>query len=338
MSPEMENKNIAVLVTHSSHEMLPALEAALTMRDEATEPTQIHLIALGEQTLAADCAREGLFRGADSAIVIHDPLFGGIDESALIELITKHIESKFDTVITSGQGNDCRPRNAHRVLRYKRAKTLRERTDSDPYNHLYDKHPHLTIPSWRADEIGITADEISSLRKEAGIDSSSRWGEKSHPTIIRPSEQGYEWVEEIAEILLANRPARLSRRLRDAQLVVGGGYGVGSTEGFESLAEFATEIKARMGATRAAVDAEFCPAKLMIGPTGERIHPKLYIACGISGQVQHIAGIAEGTRIISINPDPEAPITEIADIAIIATIEETIPRLIESYRRGLKTK
>jgi electron transfer flavoprotein alpha subunit len=87
-----------------------------------------------------------------------------------------------------------------------------------------------------------------------------------------------------------------------------------------------------MGATRAAIDSEFCPAKLMIGPTGERIKPKVYIACGISGQIQHMAGIAENTTIIAINTDPEAPIIEQADLSIIGPVEEVIPKLLECYR------
>lgn len=326
----MDKRVIGVIVTDRSSDFLPTLETALKMRDESEEPSLVALCAIGSDNSAAERAKEGLFRGADYAAVISDPLFEGVSEMALLPIIEERVRDRFDTVVTSGQGTDCRPRNAHLVLRYKRATTLAERTEDNPYNYLYDKHPHLTIDSWNAADLGISADDLPKELLGESTEGVLGWGEH---TVINLAEQSdTQWARTVAGLLLANRPQRLSRRLRDAQLVVGGGYGVGSTEGFESLSEFASEVKARMGATRAAVDAEFCPAKLMIGPTGERIHPKLYIACGISGQVQHIAGIAEGTPIVAINTDPEAPIMEIANLAIVGSVEEAVPLILEQYR------
>lgn len=339
----MNRCDIAVLIGHDSNELLPALETALTMRDEQQQQTAsdnstqppcptVWLIAMGNTSQAVDYAREGLFRGADNAVVLSDPLFEGRDEGALVGIVGKLLEDSFATVITSGQSGECRPRNAHLVLRYKRAKTANERTPEEPYDYLYDQRPHLIIPVWDAAKVGLTVDNLPEELLHSGESLRTKWGKRSEPTVILHDPNSTQWIDEVAQMLLDNRPARLSRRLRDAQIVVGGGYGVGSAEGFESLGEFAAEIKARMGATRAAVDAEFCAAKLMIGPTGERIHPKIYIACGISGQVQHIAGIAEGTTIISINTDPEAPIVEIADWVIVGSIEDVVPLLMERYK------
>lgn len=326
----MDKRVIGVVVTDHSGDFLPTLEAALKLRDESVEPTMVALCAIGGDNSAAERAREGLFRGADYAAVLSDPLFEGVGEMALLHIIEERVKERFDTIVTSGQGTDCRPRNAHLVLRYKRATTLAERTEGNPYNYLYNKHPHLTIDSWSAADLGITADDLP--KELMGETSDGIFGLGEHTVVTLAEQSDTLWARDIARLLLANRPQRLSRRLREAQLVVGGGYGVGSAEGFENLSEFASEIKARMGATRAAVDAEFCPAKLMIGPTGERIHPKLYLACGISGQVQHIAGIAEGTPIIAINTDAEAPIMEIANYAIVGTVEEAVPQILEHYR------
>lgn len=330
----MENKRIAVIATHKSNELLPALEAALTLKEESQEEATVCLIALGTNETAADSAREALFRGADSALVVSDPLLEGIDEATLINIVSEQLSQQYNTVITSGTGSEYRPHNAHLVLKYKRAKIEAELTPDTPYADLYEKHPHLRIPSCNIKELGLCPETFILLNEgmKSTTGSGERWGKGTSPLIINYSEESHELLEKIAQLLNEYRPSRASRRLRDAQLVVGGGYGVGSVEGFEKLTEFATEIKAKMGATRAAVDSEFCPAKLMIGPTGERIKPKIYIACGISGQLQHMAGIDESATIISINTDPEAPITELADISIIGAVEDVIPHLLECYR------
>lgn len=331
---EMETKRIAVIATHNSNELLPALEAALTLKEESAEESTVCFIALGTNESAADSAREALFRGADSALVVSDPLLEGIDEATLINIVSEQLSQQYNTIVTTGTSSEYRPHNAHLVLRYKRAKTSAELTDDTPYRDLYEKYPHLMIPSCNIRELGLCPETFILLNQgmQSRDGGGERWGKGASPLIITHSEENHEWLEKIAQLLNEYRPSRTSRRLRDAQLVVGGGYGVGSPEGFEHLSEFATEIRAKMGATRAAVDSEFCPAKLMIGPTGERIKPKIYIACGISGQIQHMAGIAENTTIISINTDPEAPITELADIAIIGSVEEVIPQLLECYR------
>lgn len=330
----MDTRQIAVIAIHNSNELFPALEAALTLRDESEVSCEVTLIVLGANNQAADSAREGLFRGAKGAAVIIDQMFESIDESTLISFFTNRLATQFDEIITSGQGVDCRPHNAHLLLRYKRAKIAAERDPKDRYDYLYATNPHLCIPSYNLTDGNFTQEEINELCSSLKYSASGDFikGDGSTPIIINANSENGAWVEEIARIILDYRPSRLSRRLRDAQIVVGGGYGVGSEEGFERLGEFATEIRARLGATRAAVDAEFCPARLMIGPTGVRIHPKLYIACGISGQIQHMAGIAHGTAIISINTDPEAPISEIADYAIIGTVEDVLPRILECYK------
>ena len=90
------------------------------------------------------------------------------------------------------------------------------------------------------------------------------------------------------------------------------------------------------GPSRAAVDAGFCDADRQIGQTGVTVHPKVYIACGISGQIQHIAGMQDSSIIISVNSDPDAPINKIADYVIVGTVEEVIPKLIKYYKKNSK--
>ena len=121
---------------------------------------------------------------------------------------------------------------------------------------------------------------------------------------------------------------KAKHNLKGAPIVIAGGYGMGSKEGFDMLFELAKELHAEVGASRAAVDAGFCDHDRQIGQTGVTVHPKLYIACGISGQIQHIAGMQDAGIIISVNSDPNAPINSIADYVINGTVEEVIPKMI----------
>ena len=124
--------------------------------------------------------------------------------------------------------------------------------------------------------------------------------------------------------------------IKNASIVVAGGYGVGSKENFQLLHELATVIGAEVGASRAAVDAGYADHNRQIGQTGITVRPKLYIACGISGQIQHIAGMQESSMIIAINNDPEAPINSIADYVIAGNIEEVVPKMIKYYKQNMK--
>lgn len=124
--------------------------------------------------------------------------------------------------------------------------------------------------------------------------------------------------------------------IKGSQIIVAGGYGVGSIENFTLLEELAAVLGGEVGASRAAVDSGFAPHERQIGQTGVTVRPKLYIACGISGAVQHTAGMGESSQIISINTDPSAPINQIADYAIVGKLEEVIPKMIKYYKKNSK--
>ncbi len=124
--------------------------------------------------------------------------------------------------------------------------------------------------------------------------------------------------------------------LKGAPIIVAGGYGVGSKEGFDLLRQLAKELHGEVGASRAAVDAGFCEHDLQIGQTGVTVRPKVYIACGISGAIQHVAGMKESGIVISVNSDPNAPINDIADYVITGTVEEVLPKMIKYYKQNNK--
>jgi electron transfer flavoprotein alpha subunit len=124
--------------------------------------------------------------------------------------------------------------------------------------------------------------------------------------------------------------------IKGAPIIVAGGYGMGSKENFRLLYELAEVLGGEVGASRAAVDAGYADHERQIGQTGITVRPKLYIACGISGQIQHRAGMEESAQVIAINTDPEAPINMVADYVIHGDVSEIIPKMIKFYKKNSK--
>ncbi len=154
--------------------------------------------------------------------------------------------------------------------------------------------------------------------------------------VIRHHVEEYVSDTDFVVKVIDRQVEKAKHNLKGSPIVIAGGYGVGSKEGFDLLFELAKELHAEVGASRAAVDAGFCDHDRQIGQTGLTVHPKLYIACGISGQIQHVAGMQDAGIIISINNDPNAPINAIADYVINGTVEEVLPKLIKYYKKNSK--
>jgi len=124
--------------------------------------------------------------------------------------------------------------------------------------------------------------------------------------------------------------------LKEAPIIVAGGYGVGSKENFQLLIDLANLLGGEVGGSRAAVDAGYIDHDRQIGQTGTTVRPKLYIAAGISGAIQHRAGMQDASMIISINNDPDAPINKIADYVINGDVGVVVPKMIEFYKKNAK--
>ena len=145
---------------------------------------------------------------------------------------------------------------------------------------------------------------------------------------LRPEDLAVEIIERHMEARKVD--------IKSAQIVVSGGYGMGSKENFNLLYELASVLGGEVAASRAAVDAGFAGHERQVGQTGVTVRPKLYIACGISGQIQHTAGMDQSGKIIAINNDAMAPINTIADYVINGDVAEIVPKLIKYYKANAR--
>ena len=165
--------------------------------------------------------------------------------------------------------------------------------------------------------------KVLSIRT-AGFDASGECGAVVVETLSTVSDPTLSvWVED--KVQASDRP-----ELTSAKIVVSGGRGVGSKESFAIIEAMADKLNAAVGASRAAVDSGYAPNDWQVGQTGKVVAPDLYIACGISGAIQHLAGMKDSKVIVAINKDEEAPIFQVADYGLVADLFEAVPKLTDA--------
>ena len=154
--------------------------------------------------------------------------------------------------------------------------------------------------------------------------------------VIPIKVEEYVGKEELVVSVIERHIEKKELNIKDANIIVAGGYGVGSKKGFQLLHDLADVLGGEVGASRAAIDAGYEVHERQIGQTGMTVRPKLYIACGISGQIQHTAGMDKSAMVIAINNDAQAPINKMADYVITGEVSKVIPKMIKYYKQHTK--
>ena len=144
------------------------------------------------------------------------------------------------------------------------------------------------------------------------------------------------WLRSAAEVLESVQSEEDQVNIQEVEALVSGGRGLASEKGFVLLRELAAELNAAVAASRAAVDSGWIPYPHQVGQTGKTVSPKLYIACGISGAIQHAVGMQSAEVVVAINRDADAPIFNIATYGIVGDLHEVIPELIRQLREAKK--
>ena len=323
---------VLVLVEHANGEPDRLSREALTLGGSLVADTggELEALLVGP---GADQAAGGLgVHGVRTAHVVRDERLAGYAPAgwaaALVELITTQAPS---AVLAPGsdRGNEVLAHVAARTGRPMAANVLAVST-GDPWRR--------TRQRWAGSLL-----EDASLTSDVCLLTVAPHAVPVADTIDGPDAAGAPTVRELRPTV-ADRdvvvrvtgnepPATGSVSLTDAKVVVGGGRGVGSSEAFATLEELAGLLGGAVGGSRVVTSNGWRPHSDQIGQTGLRIAPDLYIACGISGAIQHIVGCKAAKRILAINTDPESPIMGVADYAVIGDLHQIVPAIVAELRR-----
>ena len=294
---------------------------------------------LGEKLVAIipgneieDFAKMAIHYGADEAIVVDQKELKDYSTDGYTKAMCTLIKKYNPAVLLIGatnNGRDLGPRVSSRMQTGLTADCTEMGVDSETRLVKWTRPAFggnlmatILCPDHRP-QIGTVRPGVFKKPEE----DTGRKGEIIHETVeFGPDEIRTRIVEVITEAGGADV------NLEEAEIIVSGGRGVGGPEGFEVLKELADEIGAQIGASRAAVDSGWISSLHQVGQTGKSVGPKIYIACGISGAIQHVAGMSSSDVIIAINKDPDAPIFNIADYGIVGDLFEIIPELTKRIR------
>ncbi len=277
--------------------------------------------ALGDVTVlcagasAADAAKEAVtIDGVAKVLVAEDPALGHRLAESTADLIVS-LAGDYDHIVAPAttDAKNVLPRVAA-LLDVMMLTDVSGVVDADTFERpIYAGNAIQTVKSG-------DAKKVVSFRT-ASFDAAGTGGSAAVETVGGASASGLsEWVED--KVAESDRP-----ELTSAGIVVSGGRGVGSEDDFALIEKLADKLGAAVGASRAAVDSGFAPNDWQVGQTGKVVAPDLYIAVGISGAIQHLAGMKDSKIIVAINKDEEAPIFQVADYGLVADLFEAVPEL-----------
>ena len=303
-------------------------------REGKINPVTIELI--GEGRKLADQVekevKELLHYSVDKVYYINDPLLKDFTTDGYAISIANLIERKKPEVVLVGAtsiGRDIAPRIAGKVGTGLTADCTKLEIDSTD-NKLLQTRPAFGGNLMATIVCPKNRPQMSTVRPGVMAKAVRNESETGILEVVTPELTEKMIRTRLVEILPQEKK---SVNLTDARIIVSGGRGLKRAEGFELIKELADKLGAEIGASRAAVDSGWIEHSHQVGQTGTTVRPELYIACGISGAIQHLAGMSDSKYIVAINKDAKAPIFSICDYGIVGDLYEIIPEMIESLNR-----
>lgn len=268
--------------------------------------------------------------GADQVLVLDDPALAEYTVDAYAKALDDLIGSHHPDLlmfIASSTGQDLAPVVAQR----QGAGLISEivAIEEEDGQAVYVRAPYSGKILEKCAFVKSDGMNIVTLRPKAFVIAEP--DEARNATIVREATGGFGDIRQIVKDVLRVASDRVD--LRDAEFIVSGGRGVKGPEGFEVIAQLADVLGAAVGASRVAVEQGWIDKQYQVGQTGKIVAPQLYIACGISGSIQHQAGMGQSQCIVAINNDPEADIFRIADYGIVADLFEAVPLMAEEVKK-----
>ncbi|EAA5983809.1 electron transfer flavoprotein subunit alpha/FixB family protein [Salmonella enterica subsp. enterica serovar Anatum] len=309
-----------VIAEHNGNTLLPSTLSTITAAKAINSDIDILMLGYGIESIAVKASH---IQGISTVFVADSPLF----EHLLAENVEKQIsyflnsgKNHYQSILfpASSFGKNCAPRLAAK-LDVSQISDITRVIDQHTFERpIYAGNAIATVHS--DDEYKVITVRPTSFAAAVAED------EGKAPIEFTEVVLGSDQVKFISQhVNKSNRPD-----LQSARVVVSGGRGVGSAQAFKELVDnLADKLGAAVGVSRAAVDAGYAPNDYQIGQTGKIVAPQLYIALGISGAIQHLAGMKESGVIVAINKDPDAPIFSIADYGLVADIFKAVPELID---------
>lgn len=276
--------------------------------------------------------------GADIVFVADDPGLAHYTTVPYAQVVSKIVEDSSPEVVLFGAslvGRDLAPRVASRLRTGLTADcTDLQIGDFSDKSGSYTNLLHQIRPAFGGNIIAtiVTPNHRPQMATVREGVMQLKPADPSRAGEVKKVDAGLNGAEELVRIIERFK-ADKKVNLKGASIIISGGAGVGSEKGFGMIRELAQALGGEVGASRAAVDSGYIAKEHQVGQTGTTVRPKIYIACGISGQVQHRAGMDESSKIIAINTDPGAPIFSIAHYGVVGDLFEVIPALIEAYKQ-----
>ena len=315
--------------------------------------TKVWAVLIGDKV--ESIAQECFEFGADGVYVIEDALLKRYTTDGYTKVFTDLIAEKMPEIVLFGAthiGRDLAPRVAARLntgltadctrldikvssyIAYAEKYTTQDISDLDPESD--DKGLMQTRPAFGGNLMATimtpnTRPQMATVRPGVMTRREKAEGAKGELVRVSPEIKASDIRIDVKDVV---KSAKEIVSLTDAEIICSGGRGLGGPEGFKLIKEFADTVGGVVGSSRAAVDAGWIDHAHQVGQTGTTVKPKIYFACGISGAIQHLAGMQTSDMIVAINKDPDAPIFEVADFGIVGDLYKIIPEIVAEWDKA----